>query len=97
MCAARAAALQNNVLGRDQQANPDGRRLPYAAVEEGNAQENILARPGMARPPLRFGCSVEDMFGSSPSSAEVQVLPHLRRAAPCSMCPASCDVWTVLT
>ena len=44
-----------------------------AAVAEGNAQESVLAWPALAQPSLRFGCSIEDVFGSSPSSSAVQV------------------------
>lgn len=55
----------------------------HAAVAEGNAQENLLAWPALARPSVRFDCSFEDVRASGASSSSMQVRAAGSAQAPC--------------
>lgn len=50
-------------------------------IEEANAAEVLWAPPGMARPSVRLGASVEDAFGTDPDTGKVQARPWAGRIA----------------
>ncbi len=49
------------------------RLTPGAGVEEANAGEVLWALPGMARPSVQLGASVESALGPAPDPRELQV------------------------
>ncbi len=61
------------VLQMMQGAQSLKRLPPGAGIEEVNAGEVLWALPGMARPSVQLGASVESALGRAPDPRELQV------------------------
>lgn len=58
----------------------------YAGIEEGNAAENVLAWPSLARPSIEYGCSLQKILDSSLNSQDFEVQEYSLQSDTLTLC-----------